>query len=641
MLICLSLGVCVAPAHASPDLVPAVALFDRTSLYSKGDRIEIYGADLKQTRSGPILIGESILKIEQPRAVVVWWPRHSNADKATHVRIRLAKANRAEHGTLSLVVKLKDQQAFRFTAKLGDPAPPAQAQPMLNPLASDIAMLLDEADRPQSMIRTGSDFLAELSPEARAQIAKLGADAIEVLALELNDAAGNDVSFSEVSFVRPRSAAGKRVTLSGSLLAPAQRAGSVVKLLGTDGKVRTSPVSASNSFVFRNVQVGQPVSIRFNLDDQDYFADQGRWLVPEDNMTLAIHVEPAYVNDDGHMPDPSKREFHYFASADNPGASIYSPHARLHWNGAAAIQEFDSITFTNNWGYVDRDRFADNSDGCYRVVHLGSSHTVSLQVPVAQKYNLLMEEELGLKLNRCVEVVSAGRDNGDIGANYPTIRNYAVRFKPDIVMIEIQPALLMQLDPALLRQMLGWDPENAVIGRIVYGADGRMKFQPPNLSNYLLYVTQPDPREYVPGVGFYDTLKVEWNRLPDPAQRAYRYLVDIVKFYRETFPGVRFVLHTGTEQAQCGPSSSCTDRVVTATDGTTFKVGLDTYLKNFKRVCRDGALECISLPHYRFETDTRLPLIFTLDGHYNIRGHQWLARELVARIFDGFAVAKR
>jgi hypothetical protein len=46
-------------------------MFDETSLYSKGDRIGIYGANLKQTRSGPILIKESILNVEQPRAAVV------------------------------------------------------------------------------------------------------------------------------------------------------------------------------------------------------------------------------------------------------------------------------------------------------------------------------------------------------------------------------------------------------------------------------------------------------------------------------------------------------------------------------------------------------------------------------------------
>jgi hypothetical protein len=626
----------------APNLVPIVAMFDETSLYSKGDRIEIYGASLKQARSGPILIKESILNIERQRAVVAWWPRHSTVDQATHVRIKLSESNRGESGTISLILKLKNQKTFKFTAKLGDRSPltPAPLDPDLVP--SEISKLLDEEVSPQVMARAGREFLIEVPLEVRVLLASLGDDAISVMALAVEAAAGTDISLSEVSLARPQFSSRETVTLFGQVAAPAQFTGDIIRLVGTDGTVRTAQISASNSFTFKDLGKGQPVSLRFNTEDQDYFADQGRWIVPRDDMTVAVHVEPLYVNNDNHKPDPSVREFHsHGLSEDNLGSSLYQPHTRQHWNGSGAIQEFDSFTFANNWGYIDRDRFEDNSDGCYRIVHLGSSHTVSLQVPVAQKYNFLLEEQLGLKLNRCVEVLSAGRDNGDIGANYPSIRDYAVRFKPDIVILEIQVPLLMQLDPVVARQMLGWDPEKSGIGRVVYGADGQMRFQPPS-PNYQLFTGPHDwAVQYVPDVTFIDTIKVEWDKLPGAAKDTFRYLVDIVKFYRKTFPGIRFVLQNGTEQIQCGPHLSCTDRVVTATDGTTFKVGLNTYLANLERVCRDNALECISLPHYRYEADPKLPLIFVLDGHYNIRGHQWLAGELAKQIFDNFAVAKR
>jgi hypothetical protein len=625
---------------APPNLVPVVAMLDETSLYSKGDRIEMYGVNLKQTRSGPLLIKESILNVEDRRAVVLWWPRYSNLSQATHARIRLSEANRAEHGAIALVVKLRDQETFKFEAKLGDSEPSAPTQSSLGQLPPDIATMLDGTAGQQLMIRAGNDFLVELPPELRARIAKLGADAIDVVALQLENAAGTDVSLSEVSFVRPQFALHKSVTLFGSLSGPPQPAGSVVKLLGIDGAVRTSPISTSNSFVFKDVQKGQPASIRFNVNGQDYFADQGRWIVPKDDMTVAVHVEPLYVNSDNHKPDPAEREFHFYDSLDNPGASLYLPHSRQRWNGIGPIQQFDSITFTNNWGYVDRDRFAANPENCYRIVHLGSSHTVALQVPIAQKYNFLLEEELGLKLKRCVEVLSAGRDNGDPGANYPSIRNYALRFNPDMVMLEIQAGLLMQLEPSLLKQKLGWDPKNSAIGRVVPGPDGRMIFQPPN-SNYLLYAENPDHRQLVPGVSFEDTIKIEWNKLPDVARKAYSSLVDIVNFYRKEFPGVRFVLQTGADQAQCTFFPSCADSVVTAADGTTFRAGLNSFLANFKSVCRDAALECIDLPHDGPEIDPRLPLIIAIDGHYNIRGHQWLARELAAQIYGDIASTKR
>jgi hypothetical protein len=626
---------------ASLNLVPIVAMFDQTSLYSKGDRIEIYGASLRQARSGPILIKESTLNVEQQRAVVAWWPRHSKVNQATHVRIKLSESNQDELGTISLILKLKNEKTFKFAAKLGDRSPviPAPLNPNLVP--SDISRLLDEVKSPRVMVRAGREFLIELPLEALVLIAKLGDDAISVMALDVEAAAGTDISLLEVSLARPRFSSHETVTLFGKVAASSQFTGGIISLVGIDGTVRTAKILASNSFTFRDLRKGQPVSLRFKTEDQDYFADQGRWIVPEDDMTVAVHVEPLYLNNDNHKSNPSDQEFHFYESSiDNPGSSLYRPHSRQRWNGNTNIQQYDSFTFTNNWGYIDRDRFLDNADRCYRIVHLGSSHAVSLQVPVAQKYNFLLEEELGLKLNRCVEVLSAGRDNGDIGANYPSIRNYAVRFNPDIVIIEIQAPLLMQLDPVLSRKMLGWDPEKSVIGRVVYGADGRMKFQPPN-PNAGLFTIPTDQQQYIPGVAFFDTIKVEWDKLPEAAKKAYHQLVDIVKFYRKTFPGIRFVLQDGADQAQCGWFSSCTDRVVTAADGTKFAVGLDTYLANLKRVCRDNALECISLPHYRYETDPKLPLIFTLDGHYNIRGHQWLARELTTQIFANFSNAKQ
>jgi hypothetical protein len=615
-----------------PNLSPVVAMLDDTSLYSKGDRIELYGVNLKQTRSGPILIKESILSVQQSRAALLWWPRYSNLGQATHVRISLSASNRAEQGTISLLMKLRDGQTFRFGAKLGDPRSPAPAGSDIESFPADIATMLNESATRQLMIRKGNDFAVELPPQLRAVIAKLGADAIDVLALEFENLADNDVNLSEVSFLRPKFSARKSISIFGNVLGQPQPPGSVVKLLGADGSVRTSPVSPSSSFVFRDVPKGEAASIRFNADGQDYFADQGRWIVPKDDMTVAVHVEPLYVNNDNHEPDPLKREFHFFENWDNPGASLYLPHSRQRWNGAIPVQQFDSITFSNNWGHIDRDRFAANPEGCYRIVHLGSSHTVAIQVPVAQKYNFLLEEELGLKLKRCVEVLSAGRDGGDPGANYPTIRSYAVRFKPDVVMLEIQASLLMQLEPTLLRKKTGWDPQNSAVGRFDYGPDGQMKFQAPNLSNYLLYSKQPDLRQYAPGIDFYDLLKVEWNKLPEVARKTYRYLVDIMSFYRKAFPGIRFVLQTGVDQVQCAASLSCADRVVTASDGTRFKAGVDSLLANLKRVCSDSNFECINIPKNRVRGDPRLPLIFDADGHFNIRGHQWLAKELAVQI---------
>jgi hypothetical protein len=366
------------------------------------------------------------------------------------------------------------------------------------------------------------------------------------------------------------------------------------------------------------------------MEDQDYFPDQGRWIVPLDNMSVRIHVEPLYINRDNHPADPTKGAF-IGISAPNPASAFYQPHSRQYWPGAGSVQVYDSHTFTNNWGFVDRDRFEANPDHCFRIVHLGSSHAVALQVPISQKYNILLEEDLSLKLNRCVEVISAGRDNGDIGSNYPRVRDYAVRFKPDVILIEVNTSLTMQLLPYFSKHGLGWDPEKSALDNFYYDSDHRLQFRPFN-PNYNLYTTHPDYPEIAPGVPYFETLKIEWNALPPMALEDFGYMVDIVKYFREKFPTMRFVLHDGLDQAQC--KASCADRTLKKPDGTPFKIGPAQFLANFRKVCADNNLECLDLPFHPNGADPMESLTWYLDGHYDIRGHQWLAKQLADQIAD-------
>jgi hypothetical protein len=620
------------------DIISVAAILDEVPLYSKGDQIEIYGANLRQAKSGPIRITESILEVEQGRAVLAWWPRHSMLDQPTHVRVKLSQRDLVDQGALQVFVRLKDDTVLKFAARLGDRTT-AATEPGPSKLPADLAGMLEQRIPTETMARVDDAFVGELSEETRRRVSSLGDDPVKLVALAVEGAAGLRLGLSEVSFARsPVNRTGK-IKLAGRVLSDSHVAGASVELVDLSGAVRKVKISESNSFVFADLEKGQPVSLKVSFGDQDYFADQGRWIIPKDDMKAVIHVEPSYVNRDGHAPDPTAREFAFGGPA--AGGALYSSHHRLRWNGNVKIQEFDSFTFTNNWGYVDRDRFLANTDDCYRVVHVGSSHAVAIQVPVAQKYNLLLEEDLGLRLNRCVEVISAGRDNGDPAANYPTIVGYAVPFKPDVIILDIQTALLMQLDGELSRRYLGWDPDHSGIGRLEYQSDGRLAYRPPN-PNYALYTQPPDPTySYLARVDLRSTLKVAWDKLPPIGQRTYRRLEDVIKFYREMFPGVRFVLESGVELAQCASfNQTCSDQDIVGSDGTAFKVGPMSFFANLRRACRDAAIECFEFPRYRYETDVNKPLVFAGDGHLNVRGHQWFARELAAQISEKLLDAK-
>jgi hypothetical protein len=618
-------------AGASQSLVPVVSMLGATPLYSKGDRVEIYGANLRQFKSGPIRITESLLEIEKNRAVLAWWPRHSTIDQASHVRVRLSEDNDAEHGALHVFIRLKDDTVLKFTARLDEAATPAAEAPPVT-LPADIKRLFDDEIDATTLTRAGEEFTVELPAPVRAHIAALGDDPIGMMVIAVEGAAaGSSLGISEVSLAAPASNRTGSVTLVGKIHSDSQVDGAV-ELTDVNGAVREARISDDHAFVFAGVRKGQPVSLKVKSEDIEYFPDQGRWIVPMDDTRLTIHVEPAYVNRDGHPPNPAEREW---GQGGTPtGGALYGAHARLRWNGASQVQRFDSYTFTNSWGYVDRDRFVDNVDHCYRIVHIGSSHAVSIQVGVSQKYNQLLEEELGVKLKRCVEVISAGRDNGDVGANYPSVSSYAVLFKPDLIILDVQSSLLMQLDHDLSRLYLGWDPDHSGIGRLEYGPDGRLAYHPPS-PNYALYTKPRDwSQSFVPGVHLFETLKVQWDKLPDVARRTFRQFGDIMKFYRESFPGARFVLETGVEMAQCAASFKTCDREVTEADGTKISVGATSFLANLKRVCRDNQLECLELRHYRYEADPDKPLVFFDDGHYTVRGHQWFAHELAHQIYD-------
>src|SRR5262249_36687283 len=160
------------------------------------------------------------------------------------------------------------------------------------------------------------------------------------------------------------------------------------------------------------------------------YSTLGRWFMPS-NAPVTIDLAPHPW-----LGKISEKEVDVKASypVEEQGLTYYryAPHRKTLVTGRGA----DQVSFTNNWGFPDRDRFVDNRDGSLRILHVGSSPILSIQVRPFEKYNMLLEEELGLRTGRCVEVLTAGRDAGDMGANFRLVRDYGMQFKPQLVMIE-------------------------------------------------------------------------------------------------------------------------------------------------------------------------------------------------------------
>jgi len=602
-------------------LVPVFSMFDGVDLYQKNGLTEIYGGALQQHRSGPIRVSHSALHVTHDRAFVFWSPDFSSARDATHVEIEFARKPEAGRVTVGLITASGTTWLFAVNAAPPGPAPKPAPLPALVPDAFVAAIA--KASSASDLARHGEGFVAELPAALREEIAN--DDAVRTFFVMVDHAAGTTLVVRRVGLARPLAGARPATAVvAGRVAGAVIEPGATVSLVTEKGETIEQQLSLDHHFRFEGIPTDAPVSLRFQRHRQNHYSTLGRWFVPEaDRLDLRIELAPLYVNTDGHAADPTKAKFVGPRTPSTVGA-FYEPHTRQYWPGGSTPQEYDSTTFSNNMGFIDRDRFFENPDGCFRIVHLGSSHAVALQVRPFEKYNIEMESELAVRIQRCVEVISAGRDNGDIGSNYPRVRDYAVRFKPDLILLENSSALVMQLQPELLKRGFGWDHEHSALDSFFYNKEGVLELRPWS-ADYGLHATKPDFPEYLPGVSFFRTVQLPLQHMPAIGRDAFRYLADIMAYFQRRHPDQQFVIHTALDEAQC--RERCETPVKNAT-GIEVPAGAATFVSTHRQICERHRLNCI------YPTDTRgygkpeTYLNFVNDGHYSVRGHQWLAREL-------------
>ncbi len=402
--------------------------------------------------------------------------------------------------------------------------------------------------------------------------------------------------------------------------------GTPVKLILENGRKMTSALSFDNKFVFSNIPKKMPFSIRLNYKNKDYYTDHGRWLsLRTDHKELLVQIRPRFKNLIGKKVTSNGK---FVTPREGPSmvSALYESHAQIKWPGPiGAIQEYDSHTFTNNYGFIDRDRFSDNPDNCFRILHLGSSHAVALQVPIFQKYNIIMEGELGVRLGKCVEVISSGRDNGDLASNFPILRDYGKKMQPDVALFENSSTLIMQMQPKLLALGFGWDAENNALAGFLFDNSGELVFKE-NVPDYGLYTVKPTWPELVVGVPFFRSLYLKKSELPDLAEQALQKMGKVVLKMQEIIPDIPIYLHNGLDQAQC--RTNCESNRMISPDEVGMDISIGNFLKNHARVCKQFKLSCISIPSTDEHTMSDRLLTFKFDGHYSPRGHQWLAKNL-------------
>jgi hypothetical protein len=604
-----------------------IAVFGSVPLYRKNGLVEVFGGSLEQRAKGPISISGTYLYSDAQQMAVHWQPDYPQPLGSSTVSLRLNAPLMA--GRLVIGIKTKAGDTYSFDLATGKQSEIEPTRPYF-PVPEDLNWVFSETENRQPLTGVGGLTYSAALPSKLMKDLRNGGIVNYVVGLE--HASGQVVDIESLGLVgvavKNPGMSTVRGRIDGKLLPPGQ----TVKLRLENGETRYAQTADDNGFIFTQVPSSQPVSVSYIYEGQEYFSSIGRWFVADHDLrNVDIKLQPRFFAMGAHDPDAAQSKFVGQLQPSEVSA-LYGIHGRTYWTGhAGVIQNYESHTFTNNFGFIDRDRFFDNPSHCFRIVHLGSSHAVSLQVPIFEKYNIYLEEELGLKLQRCVEVISAGRDNGDLASNYPRIRDYAVKFSPDMILLENSTSLIMQMQPTLLKEAFGWVADHNALDGFKIDAEGELEFVPFD-PNYGLHAVKPIYPEYVEGVRTFDLLKVDPEHLPDIAKDAFMRVGRIVNWIASQHPDIDFVVHNGLDQAQCASSDSgCAPYTVTV-QGEPISVGVENFLKNNQQTCQEYGLTCFSLPFPDKPYGQFKGITWPGDGHYAPKGHQWLAKELSDKI---------
>lgn len=595
-----------------------------SDLYQQSGLLEFYGATVSQRRTGPVATSGLILTSTAPKSWLVWSPT-ATPRFAPRYLILDVDPDSTFAGKLAVTLALKDGRSFRFVAELGPPILTNKTGIAVTP-PDDVREAYEKAEAPVTFGQASSTRFIALIPQRIAA------------ALSAKESSRTGVKSWIVTTEHPVAAAFviRALALSTALEAPPSATsdivgtvadptaplGEPVELEFENGSRTTTTIGHDGSFNFPNVPIAQPISLRYRRLGKEYHAALGRWFMPvPGRLETVIRVAPEFSNPQGLPPNSADIAM---ASDVTPEMVRLTPTRRTSWPGhPPKPQEFEGKSFVNNGGFLDRDRDVFNRDRCFRIFAVGGSTYVALQVKPGEKFNILLEAELGRRLGRCVEVISAGRDNGDLGANYRTIRDYGMKFEPEIVVIELMSALVMQMGPDLLRRTIGWNYEHSALDNFYFDSNGKLTFRPWDPS-YPLDAVKPDSAPLIPGLDLWKSLHIPYDRFASQTKEAFQLYAAIIERLKVEFPNTRFVLATGRDQAGCR-NESCNGQF-TLSDGPTVSMGVSTLLDNFSKLCHDSGVTCIHPPLPR--PDEAAGLLYQNDGHYSVQGHQWLARHL-------------
>lgn len=608
-----------------------LGVFDKVGLYQKNGRVEEYGLDIYQHPAGPIKIDSTQLRLKDDVALFTWFPDHITATKDVFPILIGSDLDKVPL-ILGLVIDNKTYLFYYNTNTTNIDLPDNSPEDITKYLRNTVKTTLLNLDTVNGFQRLSS---IPTSISTSSGDKEFNGSKIDAIFLILKNAKSKNIDVHDLSIYEPALASiqpqknRSQGLMKGVVEGVTLPVGTHVEIRTEDNQVYKVQLSLDQHFVCNTIPLDKLISVSYKYNEQDFYTQFGRWFEfkkPRDD--LIISVKPGYINTTGRKSDPKSAKL-VGAPKPEPQDNIYPAHTRLYWNGVSSIQCYKGEPFTNNLGYIDRDRFVEKPKNTLRILHIGGSSSVALQIKPFEKYNILLEQELGVRLGRPVEVISIGRDNGDIGTHLKRLKFFIEMYKPDLVLIETMSALMMQIQPNLLRLALGFDFNKNIFPHFAYDKSRNLYFV--DLSpEYALYTTKPVTSELTSGVPLWDSLKVPFEFMHPYAKEAWEYSADIFSYYQNLYPEQKMALHTGIDLAQC--KQPC--KPSKASHG--FPYGAAIFIKNAEEFYNKKGIKCISptLASTLNHPDTMLT--FQFDGHYSERGHQWIAKELAILLENYF-----
>jgi hypothetical protein len=607
-----------------------LGFIDSVGLYNKGGQIEPHGLNLYQTHSSPdspIGIGKTEFEVYEDISSLFWFPKGFSFSSKKAISIGLFLGDGYKNSPENIYFGINTNEGtFVFSQKNGIPINMAQVS---TDIPKDIKAIYGAKKYPAiCSYDRKKEFLSCRTEKLESYIqGKIGGtldlNSVFIIVSGFKGKAINIDSFKiqdleNSAFKSKQNTVVLKGAVKGDVLNDAY-----VYMLDEKNNVKKTQVGLDGSFVFTDMIEGERVSVWYRHEAFDYYASVGRWLEVKSNIDLEIHLDLEYVNYKGANSKPDSYKFVVETTPDKQD-SLYKPHARMAWHGSS-IQVYENYPVPNNIGYIDRDRRIENPMNCLRIVHTGASGSVGLQVKTSEKFNILLEERLGVSLGRCVEVFSIGRDNGDIGTHYKRVKHFITKYKPDLFMFEEGSGLMFQIQPQLLKLFLGYDFDHNIFPHFYYDKDGSLKFNEED-GTYGMYASKVDHSPLVDDVPLASSFSVPVENMHEYAHDSWKYFKDIYKVYTELFPEQKFAFQTGMDIARC--QYPCTE----SKSSSGYSYGPKEYIRNFKNFAdKEGILSFhpdITDEYNHLTTQ----LTFLYDSHYSTRGHQWLAKELTSKL---------